>query len=383
MDHQRTAGLTHGRRLPLATWGASAGFAGGALVAAAVTGALVMTAQLDARSLLLTAVLGGTAVAAVTAAAALGAARGGRALRAIGEVALSREPGGSAVRLRSAEFADLLAAIEALHVRIRVADDLAARYRRDAETASAGMFELLSGLVAAEEGTRGQLAAELHDTVAQSLSGARRWLADGEPGRAGEALAEAEEQTRDVLARTRPAALRDGSLADAVRDLAADLEHRFGLSVTLNWPEEQRRLPLVTAVTLFRFFQETLRNVAHHCDEAAATARLELHPDRVVGRVEDDGPGFDPAAVRPERGRHVGLGLLRERARLAGGRLQVRSGPGRGTTVTLELPLPHPAPTPPASLIPAGRLAEWPARSPVAGTSNRAGTMQRRDPLGG
>lgn len=383
MDQQRTDGLTRGRRLPLAAWGAAAGLAGGTLVAAAVTLAVVVTDHLAARSLLVMVTLGGAAVAAVTAAAALGAARGGRVLRVIGQVALSRQPSDSTSRLRSAEFADLLAAIESLHVRIRVADDLAARYRRDSETASAGMFELLSGLVAAEEGTRGQLAAELHDTVAQSLAGARRWLADGESGRAGDALAEAEEQTRDVLARTRPAALRDGSLADAVRDLAADLENRFGLSVTLKWPQEQRRLPLVTAVTLFRFFQETLRNVAHHCDDAAATARLELLPDRVVARVDDDGPGFDPAAVRPERGRHVGLGLLRERARLAGGRLQVRSVPGRGTTVTLELPVPHPDPASAVTPVPAVRAPEWPGRSPVASGSSRAGTVQRRDPLGG
>ena len=42
--------------------------------------------------------------------------------------------------------------VDALQRRVRIADDVAERYRRNAETASAGMFELLAGLVAAEEG---------------------------------------------------------------------------------------------------------------------------------------------------------------------------------------------------------------------------------------
>jgi signal transduction histidine kinase len=54
--------------------------------------------------------------------------------------------------------------------------------------------------------------------------------------------------------------------------------------------------------------------------------------------VRDRGPGFSPDAVRPVRGRHVGLGLLRERARLSGGELHVLSGAGEGTVLTLRLP---------------------------------------------
>jgi signal transduction histidine kinase len=51
------------------------------------------------------------------------------------------------------------------------------------------------------------------------------------------------------------------------------------------------------------------------------------------------GPGFDVAALVPAAagGRHVGLGLLRERARLAGGSVRIVSAPGRGTTLILRL----------------------------------------------
>src|SRR5207302_204482 len=212
-----------------------------------------------------------------------------------------------------------------------------------AETASAGMFELLSGLVAAEEGARGQLSAELHDTVAQSLMAARARLGDcGDPGlgdpEVANLVAEAEEQVRAVMARTRPPALRDGDLARAVSALRDDMANRYGLDVSLSWPEQPYPLPLVTAVTVYRFFQEALLNVVKHADVDDACAQLRVDDDWVVAVVRDEGPGFDPEDVRPDGGRHVGLGLLRDRARLVGGSLDIDSWPSDGTRLTLRLP---------------------------------------------
>jgi len=75
---------------------------------------------------------------------------------------------------RMRELHQVASLLDALQLRARVAEELAGQAQRASHTASAGMFELLSGLVAAEEATRGQLSADLHDTVAQTLSGARR-----------------------------------------------------------------------------------------------------------------------------------------------------------------------------------------------------------------
>jgi signal transduction histidine kinase len=237
------------------------------------------------------------------------------------------------------EMVELARTLEALHMRVRMADEVAERHRRSAETASAGMFELLAGLVAAEEGARGQLSAELHDTVAQSLMAARSMLSE-EPGvsQAAELVAEAEEQVRAVMARTRPPALREGDLARAVAALRDDMENRYGLVVELAWPDQAYPLPLATAVTVYRFFQEALLNVVKHADVDYAVAGLRIDEEWVVARVVDEGPGFDPEDVQPEKGRHVGLGLLRERARLVGGSLDVTSWPANGTTLTLRLP---------------------------------------------
>lgn len=246
------------------------------------------------------------------------------------------------------ELAELAQGIDALHVRVRLADELADRHRRMAETSSAGMFELLSGLVAAEEGTRGQLSAELHDTAAQSLMLARTRLAEvmedptitlPEPIlQASEYVSEAEDQVRAVMARTRPPALRDGDLARAVGQFRDDINARYGLQVTIDWPAQAYPLPLVTAITIYRFMQEALLNVVKHSEGDTAHATLDVTETEVTATVTDTGPGFDPSLVKPERGRHVGLGLLRERARLAGGSVTVDSSPGACTTLTLKLP---------------------------------------------
>jgi signal transduction histidine kinase len=273
------------------------------------------------------------------------------------------------------ELDDLFTALAALQQRVRVSDDLAERHRRNADAASAGMFELLSGLVAAEEGARGQLSAELHDTVAQSLGIARRLLAElrdtdgssGLPGgsaertdpiralvTAAEQVEEAEESLRATMARTRPPALRDGDLAAAVTLLRDDLEHRYGLDVGLTWPEAEYPIPLATAVAVYRFFQEALLNVVKHAEVDAAEAALEVDARFVLATVRDRGIGLAAVpAVAGRGGRHVGLGLLRERARLAGGRLDVVSEVGVGTTLSLRLP----RPALPDRAVPSARVA--------------------------
>jgi len=150
-----------------------------------------------------------------------------------------RDPSGTAgVRrsrlhavLASQELADLARVLDALQLRARVSDEVAEQARRTAENASVGMFELLSGLVAAEEATRGQLSAELHDTVAQSLMAARSLLSDAalpveDREKIREYVEDAEEQVRAVMARARPPEVRGGGLAFGVGALRRDVAAR-------------------------------------------------------------------------------------------------------------------------------------------------------------
>ncbi len=343
----------HRAALPLAVW-AGLWCAGSVLASIAVSaGALWALGSLSATAV--EALAAGAVVGlllclgAVTGAARLAA--GLRGLHADAALRL-REPSApigrpghrpASVRVTS-ELAELARILSALHLRVRVADDLGERHRVTARTAGAGVVELLSGLVAAEEGARGQLAADLHDTVAQSLMLARGLL-HAKPTSAAELamlsdyVEDAEEQVRAVIARTRPPALQEGDLAAAVVGLRLDMQARYGLRVHLQWPEATHPLPLAAAVTLYRFFQEALLNVVKHAEVDDASVCLEITGDAVLASVRDEGPGFVPAAVGPDRGRHVGLDLLRERARLAGGAVEVQSSPGAGAVLLLRLPL--------------------------------------------
>jgi signal transduction histidine kinase len=174
-----------------------------------------------------------------------------------------------------------------------------------------------------------------------------------------------------VMARTRPPALRDGDLASAVGGLRLDMNARYGLRVAVAWPESPYPLPLASAVTVYRFFQEALLNVVKHADVDDATVSLRVDKDAVLAEVRDEGPGFDPTAVRPDRGRHVGLGLLRERARLSGGSLDIDSRRGEGTTLTLRLPRPSSGVVPPADLMIS--LSQAGDEPPMRRMSDRAG----------
>lgn len=335
------------RAWPLWTWAAGIALALGVVVTGGCATGIALAGRLTVGTAVLCLGLGalGTTIAVVTA--ALAADHAAEALRSLRDEAVRRirqpdapGPGGPARGIRAtAEMNDLQAAVEALALRMRVADELAARHKQGAETASAGMFELLSGLIDAEEAARGQLAAELHDTVAQSLAAARTLSADGQHDRAQQYLEEAEEQVRAVMARTRPPALRDRDLAAAIGELRDEFAQRYGLTVQLRWPAHPRPMTVVAAVTVYRFFQESLLNVVKHADVDVAHVALAIEGDVLVASVRDGGPGFDPAAVRPARGRHVGLSLLRERVRLAGGTLEVSSAPGAGTTLSMTLPL--------------------------------------------
>jgi signal transduction histidine kinase len=85
--------------------------------------------------------------------------------------------------------------------------------------------------------------------------------------------------------------------------------------------------------------QEALNNVAKHSRADRVDIILEQTQELVSLIVEDDGVGFDPPVTESVT---EGFGLIgmRERAALAGGRLQIESTPGRGATLILRIPAP-------------------------------------------
>ena len=102
-------------------------------------------------------------------------------------------------------------------------------------------------------------------------------------------------------------------------------------------------LPLEAELAVYRIVQEALSNVVRHSGATRAAVRVVREPDRLLVTVEDDGHGFDVAAVRAA-GRGLGLFGMGERAAYLGGRVDVQSAPGTGTRVRAEIPLGDDAP---------------------------------------
>lgn len=209
-----------------------------------------------------------------------------------------------------------------------------------------------SRLEAVEE--RNRLAREIHDTLAQSLAGLTLQLEVADAlaaARADHRLAEAVTQAL-VLARStlddarrsvldlRAGPLRGRGLPAALEELAAELRagapNGLEVEVELEGFEGGKNVPHAVEVGLYRIAQQALTNVALHAQAGQAFIGLSRDPSRVRLRVEDDGVGFNPATVPPDR---FGLVGMNERARLLGATLVVESSPGKGTVVETVVPL--------------------------------------------
>ncbi len=216
--------------------------------------------------------------------------------------------------------------------------------RRDRE-------ELLLRAIAASETERRRIAGDLHDGVVQDLAGASYALSaaaqrvDTASPEAAHALRDAAGQTRRAIRQLRsllvdiyPPDLHRAGLAVALGDLVAPLESR-GMCAEIALPAE---LPLSRDVEalIFRTAQEALRNVVAHSAASHIAVSVTLASSRVALAVVDDGRGFTPDRVHTAHadGR-LGLRVLSDMARDAGGRLAVHSSPGAGTRVCLEVPV--------------------------------------------
>ncbi|MBA4358859.1 MAG: hypothetical protein C0405_14160, partial [Desulfovibrio sp.] len=91
------------------------------------------------------------------------------------------------------------------------------------------------------------------------------------------------------------------------------------------------------AIVAYRVAQEALTNVTRHAQAGKVEVSLAAAQGSLTLVVGDDGQGFDQERMAGQEG--WGLAGMRERASLAGGRLEIASAPGRGTTIKLDLPL--------------------------------------------
>jgi signal transduction histidine kinase len=192
---------------------------------------------------------------------------------------------------------------------------------------------------------RARLAREIHDTIAQGLTGVVTQLeaagaADDEPEARRRHIDTASALARESLTEARrsvealaPGRLAEARLPDAIAGMAKKWAEQAEVEVVLDTTGDPRPLLPDIEVTLFRVAQEALTNVAKHAAATRAGLTLSYMDDVVILDIRDDGRGF-------VRGPAAGFGLagMEQRVRRVSGTLSVESEPGEGTAISASVP---------------------------------------------
>lgn len=211
------------------------------------------------------------------------------------------------------------------------------------------VLRALSNRMAEErQDERAQIAAFLHDDLAQLLFKlslqvdiARRHLAAGKVAEAEKTLEDIKETKAKTSDRIR-ALIRDlhrsplgrAGLAEALQSFIAETGR--DAEVIFRTDIDEVPLPPPIALLLYHIAREGVMNALKHANPSNVWLTVKQGGDAVEMVLRDDGGGFDPQAPGPEG--HYGLTMMRERALVGGGTFGLVSAPGAGTTITVRFP---------------------------------------------
>jgi two-component system nitrate/nitrite sensor histidine kinase NarX len=204
---------------------------------------------------------------------------------------------------------------------------------------------------------RNAIAHELHDSLAQTLASLRFQVSmldeaidqqgadvtheDIQQIKSG--LNDAYTELRELLAHFR-APINSRGLLPALEDLISNFRKQTGMHVLLQKEWDSTRLSANSEMQVLRIIQEALANVRKH--SGAHTVRVLLRCDKEDNYhilVEDDGIGMEKPAFSGHPGEHLGMSIMKERARYLGGDLRIESEAGEGTRVQLTFSNPNSA----------------------------------------
>jgi signal transduction histidine kinase len=211
-------------------------------------------------------------------------------------------------------------------------------------------------IVEVEEDARKKLARDLHDGPTQSVAAIAmranyiRRLMERDPKNAMEELYKVEElarrttkEIRHMLFTLRPLVLESQGLGAALQSLADKLKENYNLNVIVEaQPEAAEKLDIHAQGVLFYIAEEAVGNTRKHAEAEHIWVRIKLvTPEICALEIQDDGVGFDVAAVTGSYEHRGSLGMvnMRERTELVNGVLHLDSAPGKGTKITILIPL--------------------------------------------
>jgi len=209
--------------------------------------------------------------------------------------------------------------------------------RRLSEKRGRELFRERSASAIAELKTseRTRLAAEIHDSISQILTGAAMQLDAGETQAAKRILASCRRELRCCIWDLRGNALEAVNLADAIKATLAP--HLGGCSLALDFDVPSSSLSEAIRHAALSIIREATVNAIRHGHARTVAVSGELSGRRLSFSVVDDGKGFDPEDCRGSAEGHFGLMGMKERAKSFNGSFSISSSPENGTEIAVTL----------------------------------------------
>jgi len=245
----------------------------------------------------------------------------------------------------------LISGLLAQHTRRRRAEEVNRTSDAALRTSYERIRQLAGRLINAQEAARTRIAGDLHDDVGQELAGIsiavsnlKRWRRNVQEIATQEALSALQRRALGLVDRVRrlshdlhPGTLRHVGLAGALDAYCLEVQQQYGVDVAFTSEGNLRSISDEAALCLFRIAQEAMRNATTHGKARHLTVAAASLERDVQLTIADDGTGFDLEAAR-RQGSGLGLVTMEERARVAGGSVQLVTQPGNGTTVRAKVP---------------------------------------------
>lgn len=207
-------------------------------------------------------------------------------------------------------------------------------------------------ILSVQEEERKRISRELHDIVAQTLTGINVRLATLKAQsstdvknlyRKIEATQRLVQKSVDIVHRfardLRPTLLDDLGLVPALRSHLKVFGEQTGIAVDFVASTGVEQLDGAGRTALYRVVQEALANIARHAKTGCAQVRLASRNGLVCLDIRDNGKGFLMKEVAlTKNAKRLGLLGMRERVEMVGGTFSVKSAPGKGTHIRVEIP---------------------------------------------
>ena len=207
-------------------------------------------------------------------------------------------------------------------------------------------------LLSAQEEERKMISRELHDQIAQTLTGINIRLASlkTESTLNTKGLQKKISSTQRLVEKSvdivhrfarelRPTVLDDLGLIPALHSFMKSFNKRTGVRTSLTAFATVERLDTAKRTVLFRVAQEALNNVARHAQAGRVEVSIQKLPDWICMKIKDDGKSFNvERTLHINGGKRLGLLGMRERLEMVGGKFVVESSPGKGTTILAQIP---------------------------------------------